>query len=841
MTPGPDDVARERPVLFGQVGAARAIPGPTARGNQRVAHGNSASRVSRVDDRLTEALEEMQSQVNLATSINAADPQLVLVLEAVEDRIDLVAAAQKLGLEVLVEVDSAMDPDDEFSLTSSMPRDPVVHTSLHAVCASQASFEMLRSAWNGWKQTRQVPGNAPLRDFFSHLKDIRPWGPQDRLKMIQSSEYLEGLLPDQLHPIEIELWFRASETSRMKGQDEVSRLVVAEGGVVQSAIAISEVGYHGISCVVPTRLLQLLANRHLDQVQLIKSSNVMYLRVTGQSVGSHAEPAASTAAPSGPLPSGEPVVGLLDGVPIANHPLLQGRVVLLDPDDLESRYGAEERRHGTHMASAVIWGDLSVPSPEPSERPVLVRPIMAPSSDTVNRVEEIPREYLTPDLMWRAFRDLFEETNGRAAAAPEVVIINLSVGDPVTPFDTLLSAWARIIDWLSYHYGVLVVVSAGNHRRLPLAGTDSAALTSLPGDERRQAILESQEADPLGRRLLSPAEAINAVTVGAVHSDGTDGSAPPGYAVDPADGLLSLSPITALGGGYRRSIKPELAAPGGRITYPAPVISQGYVDFREAGSLGPGVKVAHVTSPKETFVTGTSVAAALVTRQAARLHDVLDAITGGASLSRIQRAVAIKALLAHGTAPFDEPELEHPAVFLGAGNGVLSRDYSEGCATNEAVVLYLGALPPKTSQELLLPLPDGLSVREVKQVSATLAWISPVNWRHRQYRQAALSFTKPAGAIPQLDTPMSVAADTAKRGATTIQHLTWETSKAFGAGQGSALTLTVKCFDQAGLQDQDPIDYAVALSLRVAPSIGIDVYTQVRDQLRVRVRPAPSP
>ena len=841
MTPGRDEVARDRPVLFGQVGTPRAIPGPTARGNQRVAHGNAASRNSRVDERLAEAFEEMQTQVDLATSINAADPQLVLVLEAVEDRIDLVAAAQRLGLEVLVEVDSAMDPDDEYSLTSSAPRDPVVHTSLHAVCASQSSFDNLRSAWNGWKQTGQVPGNAPLRDFFSHLKDIRSWGPQDRLKMIHSREYLDGLLPDQLHPIELELWFRASEASRVKAQEEVSRLVVAEGGVVQSSIAIPEVGYHGMSCVVPTSLLRLLAGGHLDQVQLIKSSNVMYLRVTGQSVGADVEPAASPAGPSGPMPTGEPVVGILDGVPIANHPLLSGRVVLLDPDDLESRYSADERRHGTHMASAVIWGDLSSASPEPSDRPVLVRPIMAPARDTASRVEEIPREYLTPDLMWRAFRDLFEEVGGNPVAAPEVVIINLSVGDPATPFDTLLSSWARIIDWLSHHYGVLVIVSAGNHGRLPLAGVDTTTVTGLAGDDRRQAFLRAQEADPLGRRMLSPAEAINAMTVGAVHSDGTDGSPPPGYTVDPADGLLSISPITSLGGGYRRSIKPELAAPGGRITYPAPYVAQDYVDFRPPGPYGPGVKVAHSTSPQETFVAGTSVAAALVTRQAARLHDVLDDITGGAPLSRIQRAVAIKALLAHGTAPFEESELEHPAVFFGAGNGVLSRDYSEGCATNEAVVLYLGALRPKTSQDLLLPLPDGLSVREVKQIGATLAWISPVNWRHRQYRQAALSFTKPAGAIPQLDGPISIPADTAKRGATTIQHLTWETSRAFGAGQGSSLSLTVKCFGQAGLQDQDPIDYAVALSLRVAPSIGVDVYTQVRDQLRVRVRPTPRP
>jgi hypothetical protein len=780
----------------------------------------------------------MQTQVDLSTSINAADPQLVLVMEAVEDRIDLVVAAQRLGLEVLVEVDSAMDPDDEYSLRSDRPKDPVVHTSLHAVCADQTAFDRLRSAWATWKRTQQVPGNAPLRDFFTHLRDIRPWGPQDRLRMIGSDEYLDGLLPDQRHPIEIELWFRISAASRQRAQGEVSRLVAAEGGEVVSSAVISEVGYHGMTCVVSTELLRRLATGDIEQVQLIKSSSIMYFRVTGQLAGRSPVAAERGTPPTGPLPSGTPVVAVLDGVPVANHPLLRDRVEILDPDELESRYRVDERRHGTNMTSAVVWGDLSSPS-RPLSRPVLVRPIMAPASDTLSRIEELPRDHLTPDLMLRAFRDLFEEVDGQPAAAPDVVIVNLSVGDPATPFDTLLSAWARIIDWLSYHYGVLIVVSAGNHPHLPLASGDSKSVTILTGNDRRQAILQAQAADPLGRRLLAPSEAINAITVGAIHADGTGAAAPTGYVVDPTDGLVSVSPVSALGTGYRRSIKPEVAAPGGRITYPTPISAQSHIDFKEAGSRGPGVKVAHAVTPRETFVAGTSVAAALATRQAARLHEELDRITGGGTpLSRAHRAVAIKALLGHGAAPLDDPELDHPVAFLGTGNGVLSRDYSDGCASNEAVVLYVGSLHPNTSQDLLLPLPNGLSVREVKRIGATLAWLSPVNWRHRQYRQARLEFAKPGGDIPQLGTPTGVSSDDAKRGATTMQHLVWESNKSFGEGQGSAISLTVKCYGQGGLQD-DPIaiDYAVAMSLWVAPTAGVDVYTQVRDQIGVRVRP----
>lgn len=148
MSPDSPGASRDLPVLLGQVSVPRSIPRPTARGNQRVTYGNSSARVARVDDRLGEALEAMQTQVDLSTSINAADPQLVLVMEAVEDHIDLVDAAERIGLEVLVEAESAMDPDEEYSLRSDRPKDPVVRTSLHAVCANQTAFNKLRSAWN---------------------------------------------------------------------------------------------------------------------------------------------------------------------------------------------------------------------------------------------------------------------------------------------------------------------------------------------------------------------------------------------------------------------------------------------------------------------------------------------------------------------------------------------------------------------------------------------------------------------------------------------------------------------------------------------------------------------
>ena len=71
--------------------------------------------------------------------------------------------------------------------------------------------------------------------------------------------------------------------------------------------------------------------------------------------------------------------------------------------------------------------------------------------------------------MWRIFRELFEDGPSGPAAAPSVAIVNISVGDPAVPFETVLSSWARMLDWLSHEYGVLVVISAGNHGKLTLS------------------------------------------------------------------------------------------------------------------------------------------------------------------------------------------------------------------------------------------------------------------------------------------------------------------------------------------------------------------------------------
>lgn len=830
--PPEDRASIERPVILGRVAPPRTIQ-RRGRGGGRARFTDPEERSRRIDARFDEAVAAIGDQVQISDSIHAADPQLVLVFEALDEQIDLTAVAASLGIEILIEAESAITPTDEFQLIKENAK-PYIASCLHAVCTNQTAFDNLLSLWRTWRATDGLPyGYSKLRDLFAHLKDLRPWGPQDRLRAIDWDEYFAGHIDDRPQSIEIELWYRRRDQKRRQSQQEVTALVEQAGGQVIASAIIDQIGYHGLKCTVPNQVLRDLASGNHDAVHVVRSANVMYLRVSGQALPVVGPPTEAQEQTNGGLPTGDPVLCLLDGAPAANHPLLSGRVEVYDPDDLLEKATVDELRHGTWMSSVAVWGDRGL-GEAPAARPVLVRPILTPADDTENRIEELPAEELVPDLMWRAFRELFDGTDSQPAAGETIAIISISVGDPAAPFETILSSWARIIDWLSYQYGVLIIVSAGNHRNLILSPASSTEIAGLQGDDRRRAILDAIARQQNKRRLLAPAESVNAISVGAIHGDASTVD-PQGYAVDPTDGLPAISPISPTGSGYRRSIKPDLAANGGRVFFREGITAQDTISFAGLSALGPGIRVATPSQFRETHISGTSPAAALVARRAARLHDVVSDITAGVSISTRQRASAIKALLAHGAASPDHSEHDPILAENAFGNGAATRDYADGCATNEAAVLFIGSIGANEEQELLFPLPDGLNVRETKRIEATLAWLTPVNWRHRQYRKAALSFVKPEGAIPKLGTPTGLSSDATKRGATTLQRQSWELQSTFASGQGSNMKVRVKCYEQAGGLLGERVDFAVALSLWVAPALNVDVYSQVRAQVRARV------
>src|SRR5690606_2520358 len=91
-------------------------------------------------------------------------------------------------------------------------------------------------------------------------------------------------------------------------------------------------------------------------------------------------------------------------------------------------------------------------------------------------------------------------------------------------------------------------------------------LASLSPIELQAAVIKALLRDCRLRRIRPPGEAINCLTVGAVHDDASSGTVY-GYALDVYEAKGLPSPLSPFGFGYRKMIKPEILFPGGRKLY----------------------------------------------------------------------------------------------------------------------------------------------------------------------------------------------------------------------------------------------------------------------------------
>ncbi len=189
------------------------------------------------------------------------------------------------------------------------------------------------------------------------------------------------------------------------------------------------------------------------------------------------------------------------------------------------------------MASLITHGDLDAPGPALTSR-LYVRPVMSPHEFLA--AECVPQDEWLVDLLHRAFHRMFEGDGQQPPAAPSVRIVNLSIGDPQRVFVRRLSPLAKLLDWLAYRYNLLVLVSAGNH---DATTTVSAAALNDEAELARHVLAAARDAS-LRRRLLSPAEAVNVLTVGrrtptpGPGRSRTASSTPPSPACRPCMALL---------------------------------------------------------------------------------------------------------------------------------------------------------------------------------------------------------------------------------------------------------------------------------------------------------------
>jgi len=82
------------------------------------------------------------------------------------------------------------------------------------------------------------------------------------------------------------------------------------------------------------------------------------------------------------------------------------------------------------------------------------------------------------------------------------------------------SPLARLVDYLAWQHGLLFVISAGNRAdNVTLHGVPLGGLSSSTRDARHAAAMTCLAREAVERRIRPPAEALNALTVGASHDD----------------------------------------------------------------------------------------------------------------------------------------------------------------------------------------------------------------------------------------------------------------------------------------------------------------------------------
>jgi len=847
------------------------VPTPKAKGSGRGPKFNSRSREEVAAflgpklTRLDQALEAERIRVQMTGA--GIEPEMALVIELATGLDNFVSAARGIGLEWLAEDEIDLDPNETiFAINSKGQRqDKPFHGRLFLTMTDRRALDQLLSRWSQWRDDLAADwphGEKAWRDLFPLIVDIRPWGADDRVRETGVLEDLAERIEDGqgVMPFEAELWYRQTAERRAQAEAEVGRLIRDLGGSVSARFKLADIRYHAILGELPADAVSPLLSEDRN-IGLIRCNDVWLLRPVGQCAVplSRTPEAGKPAAPPGALPNPAlpPIVALFDGVPLAGHQLLKDRLIIDDPDGFEAEAPAQHRMHGTSMASLIVHGELEAGEP-PLPRRIYCRPIMKPQTSARDSKEHIPDGVLPVDLIHRAVRRLFEGDGATEAQAPEVRIINLSVGDPSRLFFHGLSPWARLLDWLSYQYGVLFIVSAGNHAvALDLEIPKGAAWSSADAGTREAAILRALRVNARHRRILSPAESINALTVGAAHADACPQGPRTTYHCDPFPTRSLASPVSANGLGFLRALKPEILMPGGRQIYEE-ALGTGVPNMRLAPLQNygpPGQKTAVPGSvpgelDKTLWFRGTSNATALATRLGARLFEMIEslrAMDNGPAPSVRYDAVLLKALLVHGAAWGQAGDqlrgiFKHEVgghkinEFIGRslGYGLVDADRVLGCTERRATLLGFGTLTNGEAQAFALPLPSDLSgTSGLRRLTITLAWLTPIAPHQQGYRKAQLWFTTDAGdLIGVARGPNGYDDDLVKRG--TVQHEVFEGEKARAFADGDCLRIQVNCREDAAGLDEE-IDYGLVVSFEVGEDVAVEVYEQVRQRLRTAV------
>jgi len=772
---------------------------------------------------------------NLANALKAI-PGLELVGEDLEEEI---ADAEEDGDDTPVE-----DDGENF---------------LYLMLPNQSALSEIERLWRHWEDGDESAFSAPIRNLFDCLKSIRRWSAQDRVSATDAAALSALVLDQPAAPIavEIELVFRESAAQALVARQMVTKAVADVGGKVLHVSRHPQFSSDAMLVELPAAHVDLIVQRSEDSLAGLEPIIAIGPQ-TSISMSSAAAELHEVYAPD-QRPGREPLAALFDAVPHLTHDLLVERMQFDDPAGLDA-ISIGHRLHGTAMASLIIHGDLNDLDSFPITRPLYVRPVMY--ARHANSSEEVfPQNRLVVDDFYDAVVRMKEGSADVPPSAPTVIIVNVSLGDSRRRFAGRLSRWARAIDELSWRYGILFVVSAGNLDLtglddLPIPGyADKASFEAAPVSERQSAILKGVASSIRDRSLLAPSESINALTVGALNKDLV--SAKPRRGILPYEAIGSLpNPSSAPGLGYARGIKPDILMPGGQERILAQGTSSGItvktLPFDSAHGLKAAIPPATPSGSNSMAspVGQTSAATALASRTAHRLHDVLEQAYGQSflTLSGRHRALALKALLVHGARWTDVAGKIDEAFGTGQhwqhrranvtrllGYGAVDEANVLYCTKTRATAWTVGSIPKTSASVVTLPLPESLAGKTVpKSISATLTWFSPTAPGRRTYKSTRLVLADigedDMGRLGIEKSSSQPDVNATRRG--TIAHRVFRGPNAAALVTNDGLQFRIQREKDSGAIIDDDIAFAIAVTVETSADLAI--YEEVAARLSIK-------
>ena len=813
-----------------------------------------------------ERIEEQFSTIQAAfVSDQPGDVERVLVMET-SDQIDGLrnAVTRIHGLEWLAEMD--VDDIELHDLYDEQTGKQIKGGRFYILASNRQATDRLLGLWKRHQEGKKLKhGLGKFKKIFTYLLTLRRWDVRDRLRdtgilVAWRKEYEDKKNTISYIDFEIELHYRANIGRSNQMLREVSQKIESAGGEIKQTIRIDDIAFHALKATLPIAHIEQVVIHNWDTPEssdnfspVFNSEAVRYFRPTGQHIDADGE------VPERPLQKEltsvndkPPILALLDGVPMLGHTMLDGRIDFNDLDNCKDAYAPQQQKHGTAMASLMCHGDLGRPQAERTSlaRRIYARPVMKPNQQSGR--EEISTETFQEDIIERAVREMFEGDN---PATSHIRVINLSLGNIDQLYLNEMSPWARLLDWLSFEYKVLFIVSAGNYldsiRRVNSNNNIDGAFSSRLILDNKEPILLEIDKNQRNHRLLSPAESMNALTVGSLQGDVSGNLQGSADSFDPIEDDKLPAPYSRIGPGYRSAIKPDIFIKGGRLLYKQEPRNSNFISPVISNEL-PGVQVAYPGAMPEflnntSYGAGTSHAAAIVSHNAGHIFEVLEEIRADHDhiLTSDFDAVLIKTLLVHSASRGENSNayehLQKPtnkrkfdryiSRYLGYGNINIERVLE--CTRTRATAIGCGLIQDQQRHHFIFPLPINSSIQNYARLTVTLAWFSPINPHHIGLRRAKLFFEgnelmSKHGHIRQETDWQQV-----RKG--TVQHEIFELDK--NNLPGNSLEIFVQCAADAGDLDNE-IPYGLAVTLEVAEGEHIDLYQIVSESIRLQVRPS---